>query len=382
MLIDNASLLIAIAFSAAALMGALLIGWLNARQERYLAYAASGIALVATALAIMGLRNGAYDFVVVFLPNFLLLTGFGLIYAASRLFRDIQNSIRPAVIVWAISILALSAPLVAGLSGPGLFSLNAASAIFMMLCAREYWLARHEAPAALVSSVILYLLSASSFAACAVMIALEGQMVLAGPPENWAETFNSIMSLVGLTGIGAITLTLHHARAARVHRHEANTDSLTGVLNRRALFSQFNENDLVPELAVAMFDLDHFKLVNDRRGHAEGDRVLQVFAGILRAELRGADIAARLGGEEFCVVFSGLDREAAKTIAERIRTAFAALAIPVGQGDAIATVSAGLASGGAEETFASLLSRADAALYQAKRSGRNQVQLAALRLVA
>lgn len=382
MLIDNASLLVAIAFSAAALMGALLIGWLNARHETYLAFGASGIALIAASLAIMGLRNGAYTFVIVFVPYFLLLTGLALVYAASRLFRSTTNSIRPAIIAWAIAVLALSIPMVAGLSGLGVLSLNLASAVFMTLCAREYWLNRHEAPVALVTNVALYLLSASSFAACAVMVAIEGRMVLTAPPENWAETFNSIMSLVGLTGIGAITLTLHHARAARVHRLEANTDSLTGVLNRRALFGRFKEDDVVPDLAVAMFDLDHFKLVNDRRGHAEGDRVLQAFAGILRAELRGADIAARLGGEEFCVVFPGLDREAATAIAERIRAAFAALAIPVGAGDAVATVSAGLASGGPDETFASLLSRADAALYKAKRGGRNQVQLAALRLVA
>jgi diguanylate cyclase (GGDEF)-like protein len=82
------------------------------------------------------------------------------------------------------------------------------------------------------------------------------------------------------------------------------------------------------------------------------------------------------------VVFPGLDREAALVIAERIRAAFAAKAIPTGHDNGIATVSAGLASGGGEETFSSLLSRADAALYKAKRSGRNQVQLAALRLVA
>lgn len=382
MLIDNASLLIAIAFSAAALMGALLIGWLNARGETYLAFGASGIALVTVAIAIMALRNGAYNFFILFVPYFLLLTGFGLIYATARLFRDSSSTLMPVIVVWAISILALSMPMVAGLSGLGTLNLNAASAVFMALCAWEYWLNRHEAPVALVANVILYLLTATSFAACAILVAMDGEMVLTAPPENWAENFNSIMSLVGLTGIGAITLTLHHARAARRHRLEANTDSLTGVLNRRALFSRFNEDALVPDLVVAMFDLDHFKLVNDRRGHAEGDRVLQAFADILRAELRGADIAARLGGEEFCVVFPGLDREAARIVAERIRAAFAARAISVGQDNVTTTVSAGLASGGEDETFASLLSRADAALYKAKRSGRNQVQLAALRLVA
>lgn len=154
------------------------------------------------------------------------------------------------------------------------------------------------------------------------------------------------------------------------------------MLNRRALFAHFPEGAIVPELVVAMFDLDHFKQINDRRGHAAGDDVLQSFAQTLRAEIRGADIPARLGGEEFCVVFPGLGRETALLIAERIRAGFAAKAIPTGHDSGIATVSVGVASGGPGETFTSLLSRADAALYRAKTSGRNQVQLAALRLVA
>ena len=122
--------------------------------------------------------------------------------------------------------------------------------------------------------------------------------------------------------------------------------------------------------------------VNDRLGHAQGDLVLQKFADVLRTQLRDTDIIARLGGEEFCVILPGLDGDAARLAAERVRLAFAALDIAIGDKDEIATVSAGLAIGGLEETFFSVLRRGDDALYRAKSAGRNQVHLAALRLVA
>lgn len=363
-------------------MGALLIGWFNSRQEKYLALGALGIALVVVSMAILGLRNGAYDFTIQFIPYFLLISGFTFIYSGSRQFSDPTSNYRAPIIIWAISVIALSVPLIAGYSGTGTLILNWIGALYMTLCAGEYWRARREAPTALIANTVLYLLVAVSFVAAAIMLMIDGRAIIDAPPDNWAEHFNLIMSLVGLTGIGAITLTLHHARAARRHRHEANTDPLTGVLNRRALFTHYAEDAIVPDLVVAMFDLDHFKQINDRRGHATGDAVLQTFAQILRAETRGADLSARLGGEEFCVVFPGLDRDMAYVISERIRSTFAMRAISTGLDGGVATVSVGLASGSADETFKSLLSRADAALYRAKKGGRNQVQLAALRLVA
>jgi diguanylate cyclase (GGDEF)-like protein len=131
-----------------------------------------------------------------------------------------------------------------------------------------------------------------------------------------------------------------------------------------------------------MFDLDHFKQVNDRLGHAEGDRVLQRFATVLQLELRRGDVPSRIGGEEFCAVLETIDQETARAIAERIREAFAGVGLAIGDTGLVATVSVGLAISAGDEDFSSLLNRADAALYQAKNGGRNQVRLAALRLVA
>ncbi|WEK05238.1 MAG: GGDEF domain-containing protein [Candidatus Devosia phytovorans] len=381
-MIDNATLLIAIAFSSAALMGALLIGWMNSRAETYLAYGSAGIGLVVIAMVLLGFRNGEVGLFHLLAPYTLILSGFGLIYGASRLFRDTANSVRPAVVVWAISLILLAVPLFAGLSGIGVFNLNLMGGIIMLLCAVEYWRGRHESPAALVSNAVLYTLCAISFFACSVMIALDGHLVLQAIPDNWAERFNSIMSLVGLTGIGAITLTLHHSRAARKHRHEANTDSLTGLLNRRALFDRFENLDLPAGTAVLMFDIDHFKQINDRFGHAGGDSVIRHFGAILHNNMRSDDAVARIGGEEFCAILEPMLVEQAKQIAERIRADFEQTPTRRAMESIPATVSVGVAVSGEGENFSSVLNRADDALYRAKGSGRNQVTTATLRLIA
>jgi len=379
-MIDNASLLVGIAFSGAALVVALFIGWLNARTETYLVHGAAGIGLMVFALAALGLRDGSYTMWNQLIPFPMLLAGFAFVYSGSRLFN--HQPPRPALYLGIVAIATTAAPLALGLSGVGTTALNLWAGVIMALCGLEFWRGREDVRVAMVANASIYYLVAASFFACAIVLLIEGQWVLDGPPDNLAEDINSIMALVGLTGIGAITLTLHHARAARRHRMEANTDALTGVLNRRALFRRFAEDAPVTGLAVIMFDLDHFKQINDRLGHAHGDAVLMRFADILRSELRHSDTIARLGGEEFCAILPGHDRETAGQVAERIRRAFDELALPVGSETETATVSAGLATAGLNETFSSVLSRADAALYKAKQSGRNQVHIAPFRLVA
>ena len=148
----------------------------------------------------------------------------------------------------------------------------------------------------------------------------------------------------------------------------ARTDDLTGLLNRRAW-----EERLPRELArsrrnseplcVAMLDLDHFKNYNDERGHQAGDRLLKQSAGAWMTELRASDTLARYGGEEFTVALPGCSLLNAKDIVERLRAA-----MPSSQ-----TVSAGVACWNGRESAEELVGRADAALYEAKRSGRDRL---------
>ena len=156
----------------------------------------------------------------------------------------------------------------------------------------------------------------------------------------------------------------------------ADTDYLTGLLNRRAFDLEFRRQcdrarrADVP-LALAMFDLDHFKQINDRYGHAEGDRVLCDFAALLERELRGGDTLARVGGEEFAVVLFGVGRDDGVVFAARIGRELQRLGE---QRDTPLSTSAGVAALSVNEPDpAALLLVADRALYAAKQAGRRRV---------
>ncbi|HTZ88056.1 MAG TPA: GGDEF domain-containing protein [Solirubrobacteraceae bacterium] len=162
----------------------------------------------------------------------------------------------------------------------------------------------------------------------------------------------------------------------------ADTDYLTGLLNRRAFDVEFREQcdraqrSGVP-IALATFDLDHFKQINDRHGHAEGDRVLREFAALLERELRGGDTLARVGGEEFAVVLFGVGLREAVAFAERIGRELAeqsaSAAREVGSLPPLST-SAGVAELSPEAPDpAALMLLADRALYAAKAAGRRRV---------
>ncbi len=160
----------------------------------------------------------------------------------------------------------------------------------------------------------------------------------------------------------------------------AMTDPLTGIANRRASLDWLgslvgaSDEDEDP-LAVLMFDVDHFKQINDCFGHQTGDEVLKRVAGLARAQLRTEDLVGRIGGEEFICIVSGLSDLATRRLADRL-----CRAIATGSADGNlpkTTISIGLARFRNGDTPEGLLARADAALYEAKDGGRNQVRLAA-----
>lgn len=159
----------------------------------------------------------------------------------------------------------------------------------------------------------------------------------------------------------------------------ANTDVLTGVSSRRAFLASLEAEIARAHrhkqcLSLLMLDIDHFKRVNDIYGHPIGDAVLQQFASSCAGMLRGHDLFGRLGGEEFAIALPHTDIEGAQSVGEKIRVAIAQTPIPTSAGPIAITVSIGLAqleAGNVE--VEQLIARADGALYQAKRDGRNQV---------
>lgn len=159
----------------------------------------------------------------------------------------------------------------------------------------------------------------------------------------------------------------------------ATVDPLTEVRNRRALL-EAGDRELRrarragTRLTVLMVDLDHFKGINDRYGHAVGDAVLREAARRLQAELREHDLLGRLGGEEFAVALPETDLEAALRVAERLRRCLAEAPVAVDDARVALTASLGAAEVDLhEESLEAALGRADAALYEAKAAGRNRV---------
>jgi diguanylate cyclase (GGDEF)-like protein len=159
----------------------------------------------------------------------------------------------------------------------------------------------------------------------------------------------------------------------------AKTDPLTGLANRRATLDWL-ASMLVPSLeigeplAVLIFDIDHFKRVNDTYGHQTGDEVIRKVAGTARALIKAEDLVGRIGGEEFVCILSGIDGGEARALAERLCRTIAEVTAHSGPA---ATISIGLAMLREGDCVETLISRADAALYEAKENGRNQVRRAA-----
>ncbi len=161
--------------------------------------------------------------------------------------------------------------------------------------------------------------------------------------------------------------------------HRARTDELTELLNRKEVLSRIETLGAQSrrsghELAVLFCDLDRFKDINDRHGHAAGDEVLRVTAERLRSILRTSDdLAARIGGDELLVVLHGVqDMDNAVAIAEKLRTA-AAQPVSTPAGPVTATLSIGVTLARPDETTDTLVARADSAMYRAKQSGRNRI---------
>jgi diguanylate cyclase (GGDEF)-like protein len=166
----------------------------------------------------------------------------------------------------------------------------------------------------------------------------------------------------------------------RQAERNAHTDSLTGLGNRHWMRTMFEREVMrtahgKKPLCLMMIDVDNFKLFNDRYGHIAGDRVLVAVAEALREYLRPTDLVARFGGDEFAVLLPDLSIRQARQTAERIRQQVAGLS-PASLSTAI-TVSIGLASRIADDDVATLVQKADAAMYDAKEGGRNRVAVAA-----
>jgi diguanylate cyclase (GGDEF)-like protein len=236
-----------------------------------------------------------------------------------------------------------------------------------------------------------------------VLVGRSGELVKTGNPDEGGERievplragaidFGSLilfgdafededrMTAVSLASQAVVAL--DNARLHRIVERQALVDGLTGLANRRQC-----EETLADELArlerfggslaVVVADLDWFKDVNDRYGHPAGDAVLREFATLLQETLRDIDLAGRWGGEEFLLILPGTDLAGAAQVAERVRVALAGRIVLSADGTPIpVTASFGVAASPPAATASELFAAADAAMYEAKRAGKNRVETA------
>lgn len=231
----------------------------------------------------------------------------------------------------------------------------------------------------------------ASFAASAATLApwhLEYRVCLPRQGLRWRQGDAKPQRLADGTIVwhGFITDVTQRKRIEAELHEFATTDGLTGLANRRHFMARLEAQHALSRragnagsagAAVLMCDLDHFKSINDRFGHAAGDEALRHFAGILRTHLRTDDVAGRIGGEEFAVLLGGADLDGACTVARRIQERIACKPLGPGAGTVVLTVSIGVTQMRADDpSIEAVLSRSDAALYRAKKGGRNRIERA------
>jgi diguanylate cyclase (GGDEF)-like protein len=224
-----------------------------------------------------------------------------------------------------------------------------------------------------------YYLGRRDLAVATVAFSISLAVALTIRPGQDQQLFTSTWSVIVIVSCLVLVLRERVDRLMNDLEYTASTDMLTGLANRRTFEESFgrelerSRRSKTP-LAIAIFDLDHFKQINDRLGHAEGDRALRRFADLLRTECRVVDVAARIGGEEFALIFSNADAEGARVFSERL---IERLALLTRHDPAPLSVSIGITElTDKTDTPDVLLLAADRALYEAKNTGRGRAVVA------
>ena len=344
--------------------------------------------LRAASVMLFGLYGSISDLISIDFANALLLTSFALTWTGARVF-DHQ---RPQPILLfggaAVWLIACRIPGFAQAYDVRVLMASAIITTYTWATAYEFWRGRNEPLVSRWPAIF--------------MLFAHGALYLLRTPLGailpWSPTGNEVFASVWLTvfsfeallftiSIAFILLAMAKERIEYPHKTASLIDPLTGVANRRA-FLQDGEALLKRQatdprpIAVMLLDLDHFKSVNDRFGHAIGDRVLEIFADVAGSSMRHVDLFGRLGGEEFAALLRDTTHERALAVAEQIRADFAAATRDVQGRPVTATVSIGVViSHDAVLDLSALLAQADHALYRAKDSGRNRVEIASIELI-
>jgi diguanylate cyclase (GGDEF)-like protein len=365
----------------------LFFAWAQNFSKRALAWWGSAHLLRATSIMLLGLYGTVPDSLSIDLANAVLFGSFALTWCGARVFE--RRSPEPALALIGVAVWLLACRLQTFTTMVELRALVGSGIVtaYTWATAYEFWRGRDEALVSRWPAIFML------FAHGALFL-LRTPLAKVLPWSPTSQVFDSVWltvlsfeALLFTIAIAFILLAMAKERTELRHKTAALVDPLTGIANRRAFLEEVlalskRQQTERRSAAVLLADLDHFKSINDRFGHAVGDHVLKIFAAAAGAKLGPDDLIGRLGGEEFAMVIYDAGHDKGLAIAERIRMSFETAAADV-NGRAIGgTVSMGMAL--AETSLfdiPALLAQADEALYCAKERGRNRVEVASLQLV-
>ena len=362
-----------VAVCIAALLGILLlVAWVQQRNVRALAWWGSAYLIGASSIALMGAPAPLFRMPPE-VPQALTFLACGMVWNGVRLFhgrRLLPIAAFAGVFVW---LVLCQLPMLPAGSHARIALGAVVVATYTFFIAFELRRERRKTLYSRTAAVVVPGVHAAMFLMPLVM-----QFIL---PESYAGEWLAVFTLETMlyaVGTAFLVLLMVKDNDVSVYRNAASIDHLTGLLNRRAFLDaarglSASRGGRGEPVTMFMLDLDHFKSINDRFGHAIGDEVLRTFAAVARTSMRENDIIGRFGGEEFAVIVPESIEFAAR-IAERLRAGFAEAGVMIGGQEIGATVSIGAATSyDPDADIGALLARADAALYRAKHDGRNRV---------
>ncbi|MDO8533400.1 MAG: diguanylate cyclase [Xanthobacteraceae bacterium] len=360
----------------------LLFAWIQDRSIRALAWWGVAYLIGGLSVALFSVQDSLSDPLSVAIANALLFVACGVIWSGARLFHGrevLPYAMFAGALVW---LFCMMVPGFAASPTARIIVSSLTISTYTLLTAFELWCGRKEP---LVSRwpamIVLFLHTVVFLTPIPIIVLLPPDHRYSAFLSGWFAIF-ALETLLYAIATAFIILAMAKERTERIHKTAATIDPLTSIFNRRALLDagrrilrrQVWDNQPV---GVLMFDLDFFKKINDRFGHATGDRALQLFAETASANLRATDIIGRLGGEEFAAVLPASNLAAAAVAAERVRSAFETAAVEIDGHPVKGTVSIGAAAAiNPDSDIDDLLALADKALYAAKKGGRNRVVLA------
>jgi diguanylate cyclase (GGDEF)-like protein len=371
-----------------AILGLLLLfAWVQNSSIRAVAWWGFAHLLRASSIMLFGMYGSVPDIISIDLANAILFTAFAFTWTGARIFDGRKVSPIGLVAGAAIWLIACRFPVIASAWDVRFLLSSGIVTTYTWLTAYEFWRGRSEPLVSRWPAIFMLFAHGALF----LLRTPLGSMLPWSPTNQVFEsvwlTVLSFEALLFTIAIAFILLAMAKERTEHRHKTAALIDPLTGIANRRA-FLQESERlmkrpgaDARPT-AIILIDLDHFKSINDRFGHAVGDHVLQIFADTANENMRPLDLVGRLGGEEFAAILPDTNHDRAFAVAERIRSAFAEAAREVEGHSIAATVSAGVViTQNAVPDISALLAQADHALYCAKEKGRDRVEVSSVDLL-